>query len=89
MAAVRAILSTLSGLAQARPGPAAARGWHAAGAQDVAAAPWEGAYAHAGPEPRLEDLLSDPLVRLLMRADRIDPADVRRLLGRRRHPTVM
>lgn len=89
MVAVRAILSTLSGLAQARPGVAASRGGRPAPPQGHAAAPWEGVYAHAGPEPRLEDLLSDPLVHLLMRADRVEPAEVRRLLGRSRQPIVM
>jgi hypothetical protein len=89
VAAVRAILSTLSGLAQAGPGLAATRGWRTVPPQGPAAAPWEGAYAHAGPEPRLEDLLSDPLVHLLMRADRVEPAEVRRLLGRSRQPIVM
>ena len=88
MAAVRAIISTLSGLAQAGPG-LASRGWRAPPAQRPAAARGEGAYAHAGPEPRLDDLLSDPLVRLLMRADRVEAADVRRLLGLRRQPIVM
>ena len=84
MAAVRAILSTLSGLAQAGPGPAATAARRTAPAQGAAAAPMEGAYAHAGPEPRLEELLSDPLIRLLMRADRVEPAELRRLLGRGR-----
>jgi len=37
----------------------------------------------------LDDLLSDPLVRLLMRADRIEPADVRRLLSLRGPPMAM
>ena len=73
MAAVRAILSTLSGFAQAGPGAAASRG--------ARSAPPQGAYAHAGPEPRLDELLSDPLIRLLMRADGVDPAELRRLLG--------
>ena len=88
MAAVRAILSTLSGLAQARPALAAARGGHATGAARAVASA-EGAYAHAGPEPRLEELLSDPLIRLVMRADRIEPAELRRLLGLRRQPILM
>ena len=82
MAAVRAILSTLSGLAQAGPGPAATAARRTAPAQGAAAAPMEGAYAHAGPEPRLEE--GDPLIRLLMRADRVEPAELRRLLGRGR-----
>jgi len=89
VAAVRAILSTLSGLAQAKPGLAAARGGHAAAAPRAAVASAESAYAHAGPEPRLEELLSDPLIRLVMRADRIEPAELRRLLGLRRQPILM
>ncbi len=88
MAAVRAILSTLSGLAHAGPGPAATRARGSAPAPSVAA-PSESAYAHAGAEPRLEELLSDPLIGLLMRADRVEAAEVRRLLGRRRQPTVI
>ena len=88
MAAVQAIMSTLSGLAQAGSS-LAPRGWRTAPAQRPAAARCEGAYAHAGPEPRLDDLLSDPLVRLLMRADRIEPADVRRLLSLRGPPMAM
>jgi hypothetical protein len=31
-------------------------------------------------EPRLDDILSDPVVRLLMRRDGLDPADVRRMM---------
>ena len=43
--------------------------------------PWyEGAYAHAGDEPPLEELLHDPVVHLVMRADRPEPAQVRRWL---------
>jgi len=84
VAAVRTILSTLSGLAQAVPRSAAARGGRPAAPQESRPGPWEGAWAHAGPEPLLEDLLSDPLIRQLMRADRVEPADLRRLAGRQR-----
>ncbi len=85
MMAVRALLATFSGLTQAgmlargRAWPAAA----AAGGGDDAdpAEPWyEGAYAHAGDEPPLDELLRDPLVHLVMRADRLEPAQVRRWL---------
>jgi hypothetical protein len=84
VAAVRAILSTLNGLAhgtvaRARPWQQGAR---TRGALAEAPVPWEGPYAHAGPEPLLDDLLDDTLVRLLMRADRVEPAELRRLLGR-------
>jgi hypothetical protein len=87
MVAVRALLSTLNGIAQAgllagsRMWPAdTPGGGGAAGAAD-ASEPWdEGAYAHAGDEPLLEDLLRDPVVHLVMRADRLEPAQVRRLL---------
>jgi hypothetical protein len=85
MVAVRALLATLNGLTQAgtlarswvRPGGAAAGGGDAAdGAQ-----PWyEGAWAHAGDEPPLEELLRDPVIRLMMRADRLEPAQIRRWL---------
>lgn len=86
MAAVRAILSTLNGLAQGRTSAGRVRprqqGSRAPG-------PWEGPYAHAGPEPLLEDLLGDPLIRLLMRADHVEPAEMRRLLGLRPAPLAV
>ena len=83
MVAVRALLSTLNGIAQAGL-LAGSRVWPGeppgGGAADPAE-PWdEGAYAHAGDEPLLEDLLRDPVVHLVMRADRLEPAQVRRLL---------
>lgn len=31
-------------------------------------------------EPALDDILSDPVVRMVMRRDRLDPADVRRFM---------
>jgi hypothetical protein len=90
VAAVRAILSTLNDLAQGRSVVGGARPWRWAGAAGVARAavpgPWEGPYAHAGAEPLLDDLLCDPLVRLLMQADRVEPLEVRRLLGLRQEP---
>jgi hypothetical protein len=85
MVAVRALLATLSGLTQAGM-LARSRAWPAdaaAGGGDDAdgAEPWyEGAYAHAGDEPLLEELLHDPVVHLMMRADRLEPAQVRRWL---------
>jgi hypothetical protein len=41
----------------------------------------ESEYAHAGAEPLLEEVLGDPVVQLIMQADRVQPADLRRLLG--------
>ena len=88
MVAVRALLLTLNGIAQAGllagsrmwPAETPGGGSGATGAADPAE-PWdEGAYAHAGDEPLLEDLLRDPVVHLVMRADRLEPAQVRRLL---------
>ena len=83
MVAVRALLSTLNGIAQAgllagsRMWPAETPGGGGAGDEPE----WdEGAYAHAGDEPLLEDLLRDPVVHLVMRADRLEPAQVQRLL---------
>jgi hypothetical protein len=39
------------------------------------------AYAHAGVEPSLEEMLHDPMVRMMMRADGLEPVTVRRLLS--------
>jgi hypothetical protein len=86
VAAVRAILSTLHDLTHRKAG------WRGAAPPAVgepASCPWEGAYAHAGPEPLLEDLLRDPLVLRLMRADHLDLVQVRRTLGLRRRPVVL
>jgi hypothetical protein len=41
----------------------------------------ESEYAHAGPEPLLDEILDDPMVQLMMQADHVQAADVRRLLG--------
>jgi hypothetical protein len=86
MVAVRALFATLNGLTQAGvlarvwvwPGGAPADRPREAGDD---AEPWyEGAWAHAGDEPPLEELLHDPVVHLVMRADRWEPAQVRRWL---------
>jgi hypothetical protein len=93
MPAVHEIFSTLNQFAQARL-PAA--GWRGGSfdATRFIPAGWmrpppaapdllevlESAYARAGTEPPLEEMLSDPVVELIMRADRLQPADVRRLL---------
>ncbi len=37
-----------------------------------------GVYTRAGTEPPLEEVLRDPIVQLVMRADRSEPAEVRR-----------
>jgi hypothetical protein len=95
MVAVRALLSSFNGLAQAG---SLARGWlgsgqaagdgHARSAAPAAEPADDGAYAHAGDEPPLEDLLQDPVVRLVMDADRLEPAQVRRLLRAKQAPVV-
>jgi hypothetical protein len=41
----------------------------------------ESEYAHAGPEPLLDEVLGDPVVQLVMRADGVAPADVQSLRG--------
>jgi hypothetical protein len=89
MPAVHEIISTLNQFAQGRR-PAGRRGGRfdairllSAGwmkPPDTIAEPSEGAYAHAGTEPPLEELLSDPVVHLIMRADRLQPADLQRLI---------
>jgi hypothetical protein len=98
MPAVHEIISTLNQLAQARL-PAA--GWRGGSfdASRFIPAGWmrlppagpevpESVYAHAGTEPPLEEVLSDPVVQMIMQADRLEPAEVRRLLAavrRQRH----
>jgi hypothetical protein len=94
MPAVHEIISTLNQFAQARL-PAA--GWRGGSfdATRFIPAGWmrappavpeapevaESAYAHAGAEPPLEEVLSDPVVQMIMQADRLQPAEVRRLLA--------
>ena len=95
MVAVRALVSTFNGLTQAgslardwlRSGPASGYG-HRRRAGPAAEPADDGAYAHAGDEPLLEDLLHDPVVRLVMDADRLEPAQVRRLLRAKQAPVV-
>jgi hypothetical protein len=86
MVAVRNLLSSLNSLAQS--GLVASR-WPsgddhgAAVAADAGASPepwWEGEYVEGGVEPPLEELLDDPVMHLMMRADRLEPEQVRRLL---------
>jgi hypothetical protein len=40
----------------------------------------ESEYAHAGPEPLLDEVLCDPVVQLVMRADGVKAADLQSLL---------
>jgi hypothetical protein len=80
MVAVRALLATLNGLTQGGP-LTRSWGWRSPAEAEAPGEPWyEGAYAHAGDEPPLEELLHDPVVDLVMRADRLEPAQVRRWL---------
>jgi hypothetical protein len=90
---VHEIISTLNQFAQARL-PAA--GWRGGSfdATRFIPAGWmkpppaapelletlESVYARAGTEPPLEEVMSDPVIELIMRADRLQPAEVRRLL---------
>jgi hypothetical protein len=41
----------------------------------------ESEYAHAGPEPLLDEVLCDPVVQLIMRADGVETADLQSLAG--------
>jgi hypothetical protein len=86
MVDVRNLLSTLNSLAHA--------GLLATGrlrsSEDVSASgalpdPWQGDDVQGGVEPRLEDLLCDPVVRLMMQADHLEPEEVRRQLVSGRH----
>ena len=87
MPAVQDILSTINQFAQARL--PVMGGWRAmgfAGRADPLVSPEhpdapESAYAHAGPEPLLDEVLDDPVVRLVMQADGVEPADLQHLLG--------
>jgi hypothetical protein len=94
MAAVQDILSTINQFAQARLPIVAS--WRPATfeasrsfltgrtvAPDRPETPElpESEYAHAGPEPLLDEVLCDPVVQLVMHADRVQPAEVWRLRG--------
>lgn len=94
MPAVHEIISTLNQLAQGRL-PAAGRRGGSFDAIRFIPAGWmrvppavpepqeveESVYAHAGTEPPLEEVLSDPVVQLIMQADHLEPAEVRHLLA--------
>jgi hypothetical protein len=91
MPAVHEIIATINQFAQARLPAAAWRGrrleatrllpagWMKAAPLAVVEIP-ESAYAHAGVEPPLEEMLSDPVIHLMMQADRLHPAELRRLV---------
>jgi hypothetical protein len=93
MPAVQEILSSINHFAQARL-PVMA-GWRSAGleagrsfltgrmtapVQPDRPDPPESEYAHAGPEPLLEEMLCDPVVQLIMRADGVQAADLQIVL---------
>jgi len=94
MPAVHEILSTLNQFAQARLPAAGWRGGGSFDATRFIPAGWmksppvlpeapevqESVYARAGTEPPLEDVLSDPVVQLIMRADHLEAAEVWHLL---------
>jgi hypothetical protein len=93
MPAVQDILSTINQFAQARL-PVMA-GWRMAGFDASrsfltgrATAPIgpeepelpESEYAHAGPEPLLDEMLCDPVIQLVMRADGVKAAELQSML---------
>jgi hypothetical protein len=92
MVAVRDFLSTLNNLAQSG---LPASGWlrfaeygggaapHASAGESSSEPWWSGEYAEAGIEPPLEELLDDPVIHLMMRADHLEPEQVRLLLTSR------
>jgi hypothetical protein len=92
MVAVRDLVSTLNDPAQSG---LPASGWLRSAEHGGAAVPdasagesssepsRHGEYAEAGIEPPLEELLDDPVIHLMMRADHLEPEQVRRLLTSR------
>lgn len=95
MPAVRTISATFSRLAPGRWLAAGTRSLQAAPAKAVGHRPPsfsnaasskaepESPYDGGGVEPHLEEVLRDPIVQSLMRADRIAPEEVRRTLDAR------
>jgi hypothetical protein len=98
MPAVQDILSTINQFALARLSVVGS--WRAGGFETsrsfltgrtvVATGPEEpdvpeSEYAHAGPEPLLEELLCDPVVQLVMQADCVQTADLQSLLDAAQH----
>jgi hypothetical protein len=51
--------------------------------ESASEASWHDEYAEASIEPSLEELLDDPVIHLMMRADHLEPEQVRRLLTSR------
>jgi hypothetical protein len=97
MPAVQHILSTINQFAQARlPVLGGRRAAGFRGRTDALARPEhpdapESAYARAGVEPPLDEVLDDPVVQLIMQADHVQPTDLQHLLGvvqRRAAPPV-
>ena len=91
MPAVQDILSTINQFAQARlPAMGNWRAMGFAGRPDPLVRPEhsdapESAYAHAGAEPELDEVLDDPVVQLIMHADHVQPTDLQHLLGTAQH----
>lgn len=82
MAAVQAIASTLSrwryrGRFAAERGRVGSATPPADSPEPSADNPWAERYARGGIEPPLDEVLRDPIVKLIMRADRVSPADLR------------
>jgi hypothetical protein len=80
MGRVRAMIAALiSGFGYA-PGFVSARvqgAWgRSVGTKPDATEPWYGEYPPAGVEPPLAEVLSDPIVHLLMRADHLVPGEI-------------
>jgi hypothetical protein len=82
MVAVRNLLSSLNSLAHSG---LLASGWlrHSDGegamVSNTLPEP-DGAYMEGGVEPPLNELFDDPVIHLMMRADRLEPEEVRSLL---------
>ena len=90
MVAVRNLLSTLNNLAHAGLlATGRLRLPEAVSAGGAFARPMAGRRTcEGGVEPPLEELLDDPVVRLMMRADHLEPEEVRRLLTSGQRPGV-
>ena len=82
MPVVRDLISTVNRLTQ----PGSPAGAAEPNRADAARAADPDRYVNAGIEPALEDLLDEPIVQLVMRADDVEPADIRRLFRARRKP---
>jgi hypothetical protein len=88
MVAVRNLLSTLNSLAHAgllatgrlRPAEHDDAATVDASDSDSLRDPWQQDYLEGGVDPPLEELLYDPVVRLMMQADHLEPEEVRRQL---------